>query len=130
MTVVVGYIPDKFGKAALAEGIEEARRRGTRLLVVNATRGDALIDRRYLGEEGLADLEERLAGLDVDHEVRQAMGADVADEMLRVVAGAGGPGPGDRDAPPHTGGQDDHGERRPAGAARRPLPGARRQPRW
>ena len=85
MTVVVGYIPDKFGNAALAEGIEEARRRGTRLLVVNATRGDALIDRRYLGEEGLADLEERLAGLDVDHEVRQAMGADVAEEMIRVV---------------------------------------------
>ncbi len=85
MTVVVGYIPDKFGDAALAEGIEEARRRRTRLVVVNATRGDALIDRRYLGEEGLADLEERLAGVDVEHEVRQAMGADVAEEMIRVV---------------------------------------------
>jgi nucleotide-binding universal stress UspA family protein len=85
MTVVVGFIPDKFGDAALAEGIEEARRRRTRLLVVNATRGDALIDRRYLGQEGLADLEERLAGIDVEHEVRQAMGADVAEEMIRVV---------------------------------------------
>ena len=85
MTVVVGFIPDKFGDAALAEGIEEARRRRTRLVVVNATRGDALIDRRYLGEEGLADLEERLAGIDVEHEVRQAMGADVAEEMIRVV---------------------------------------------
>jgi len=85
MTVVVGFIPDKFGDAALAEGIEEARRRRTRLVVVNATRGDALIDRRYLGEDGLADLEERLAGIDVDHEVRQAMGADVAEEMIRVV---------------------------------------------
>ena len=85
MTVVVGYIPDKFGDAALAEGIEEARRRRTGLVVVNATRGDALIDRRYLGEEGLADLEERLAGTDVEHEVRQAMGTDVAEEMIRVV---------------------------------------------
>ena len=85
MTVVVGYIPDKFGDAALAEGIEEARRRRTRLLVVNATRGDALIDRRYLGQEGLADLEERLAGIEVEHEVRQAMGADIAEEMIRVV---------------------------------------------
>ena len=89
MTVVVGFIPDKFGDAALAEGIEEARRRRTRLLVVNATRGDALIDRRYLGQEGLADLEERLAGIDVEHEVRQAMGADVAEEMIRVVREVG-----------------------------------------
>ena len=86
MTVVVGYIPDKFGDAALAEGIEEARRRRTNLIVVNATRGDALIDRRYLGEEGLADLEKRLADVnDVEHEVRQAMGSDVAEEMIRVV---------------------------------------------
>jgi nucleotide-binding universal stress UspA family protein len=85
MTVVVGYIPDKFGDAALAEGIEEARRRRTRLLVVNATRGDALIDRRYLGDQGLADLEERLAGAGIEHEVRQAMGTDVAEEMIRVV---------------------------------------------
>lgn len=85
MTVVVGYIPDKYGEAALAAGIEEAQRRGAGLVVVNATKGDALVDRRYVGEEGLAELEERLAGLDVGHEVRQAMGADIADEMLRVV---------------------------------------------
>ena len=89
MTVVVGYIPDKYGDAALVEGIEEARRRRTGLLVVNATRGDALIDRRYLGAEGLADLEERLAGLDVPHEVRQAMGTDVAEEMIKVAREVG-----------------------------------------
>ena len=77
MTVVVGYIPDQYGEAALAAGIEEARRRGTGLVVVNATKGDALVDRRYVGEAGLAELEERLAGLDVAHEVRQAIGADV-----------------------------------------------------
>ncbi len=53
--------------------------------MVNATKGDALVDRRYVGEEGLAELESRLADLDVEHEVRQAMGTDVADEMLRVV---------------------------------------------
>ena len=30
MTVVVGYIPDQYGEAALTAGIEEARRRGHR----------------------------------------------------------------------------------------------------
>ena len=85
MTVVVGYIPNEYGEAALAEGIEEARRRRTGLVVVNATKGDALVDRRYVGEAGLAELRSRLAGLDLEHEVRQAIVADVAQEMLRVV---------------------------------------------
>jgi len=86
MTVVIGYIPDQYGEAALTAGIEEAQRRGTGLVVVNATKGDALADRRYVGSAGLSELEDRLAGLDVPHEVRQAMGADVAEELLRVVA--------------------------------------------
>ncbi len=82
---MVGYIPDEYGEAALAEGIEEARRRRTGLVVVNTTKGDALIDHRYVGEAGLAELRSRLASLDLEHEVRQSMGADVAEEMLRVV---------------------------------------------
>ncbi len=85
MTVVVGYIPNEYGEAALAEGIEEARRRGTRLVVVNATKGDALVDHRYVGEPGLAELQTRLATLDLDHEVRQTIGADIAEELLRAV---------------------------------------------
>jgi nucleotide-binding universal stress UspA family protein len=85
MTVVVGYIPDEFGEAALAESIEEARRRQALLVVVNATKGDALVDRRYVGEQGLAELRSRLAGLDVEYEVRQDVVADVAEEMLRVA---------------------------------------------
>ncbi len=85
MTVVVGYIPDQYGEAALVAGIEEAERRDTDLVVVNATKGDALVDRRHVGEAGLAELRERLTGVAVAHEVRQAMGADVAQEILRVA---------------------------------------------
>jgi len=86
VTVVVGYIPDQYGEAALAAGIEEAERRSTDLVVVNATKGDALVDRRYVGEAGIAELEERLAGLSVASRVRQAMGADVAEEILAAAA--------------------------------------------
>jgi nucleotide-binding universal stress UspA family protein len=85
MTVVVGYIPDQYGEAALAAGIEEAERRNTDLVVVNATKGDALVDRRYVGEAGLAELQDRLSGVAVANEVRQAMGTDVAEEILRVA---------------------------------------------
>jgi nucleotide-binding universal stress UspA family protein len=85
MTVVVGYIPDKYGEGALVEAIEEARRRGTALVVVNASKGDALVDRRYLGTDELSRLEDRLAATGLDHTVHQAITADVADEMLRVA---------------------------------------------
>jgi nucleotide-binding universal stress UspA family protein len=85
MTVVVGYIPDQYGEAALAAGIEEAGRRQTDLVVVNATKGDSLIDRRYVGDAGLAALNERLDALDLPTAVRQMMGADVAEDLVRVA---------------------------------------------
>ena len=85
MTVVVGYIPDQYGEAALAAGIEEAGRRETDLVVVNATKGDALVDRRYVGDAGLAALHERLAELDLPTDVRQMIGPDVAEELVRVA---------------------------------------------
>ena len=86
MTVVVGYIPDEYGEAALTAGIEEAERRGAELVVVNSTKGDALVDRRFVGQAGLAELEERLSGVGVAHQVRQTLGVDVAQEILRVAA--------------------------------------------
>ena len=44
MTVVIGYIPNAYGEAALEAGIEEARRRDTGILVVNTSKGDSLVD--------------------------------------------------------------------------------------
>ena len=89
MTVVVGYIPDKFGDAALEAGIDEAGRRGTDLVVVNATRGDALVDRRYVAEDAWLDLERRLVDLDRPHELRRAMGPDVAEQIVNVARETG-----------------------------------------
>ena len=86
MTVVVGYIPDEYGEAALAAGIEEARRRGTGLVVVNTTKGDSLVDKRYVGEAGLGDLEERLAELGVRTRCGRPCGTDIADELVAGVA--------------------------------------------
>jgi nucleotide-binding universal stress UspA family protein len=86
MTVVVGYIPNQYGEAALGAGLAEARLRGADLLVVNATRGDTLVDKKYLGAGDVAALEQRLAAeADVGSSVRQAMGPDVAEELVRVA---------------------------------------------
>jgi nucleotide-binding universal stress UspA family protein len=65
MTIVVGYIPTAEGERALDAALEEARLRGTRLVVVNATRRDTYIDGRYVQEEDWQALQDRLALADV-----------------------------------------------------------------
>ena len=84
--VVVGYVPSPEGRAALAKGVEEARFRGTRLVVVNTTRGDALVDERYLQDGAVAALQAELDALDVEAELRQASdGQDVAEDLDRIA---------------------------------------------
>ncbi len=84
--VVVGYVPSAEGRAALDTGIAEARLRGARLVVVNTSRGDALVDDRYLAGNALADLQAELDGLDVEAELRQPRTwEDVADEPDAVA---------------------------------------------
>jgi nucleotide-binding universal stress UspA family protein len=83
--IVVGWMPDEFGEAALARAIEEARLRDGRIVVVNATRGDALVDERYADEDQLARLAAELGGAGVEVDVRRSMGADVGDQVLAVA---------------------------------------------
>jgi nucleotide-binding universal stress UspA family protein len=71
---------------AHAESI--ARASGARLVVVNATRGDKLVDDRYAHEQEIVALEERLSadGLSVD--IRHDVVPDVADAVLDAAAQA------------------------------------------
>jgi nucleotide-binding universal stress UspA family protein len=85
MTVVIGYVPNAFGEAALEAGIEEARRRETGIVVVNTSKGDSLVDPKYVGETGWTSLQDRLREIDVPHDLRQTIGPDVTDELLDVV---------------------------------------------
>jgi nucleotide-binding universal stress UspA family protein len=89
-TIVVGWTPDEFGEAALRRGIEEARLRAGRVVVVNATRGDALVDDRYADEDQLTRLAAELAATGVEVDVRRSMGADVGDQVLAVATEVSG----------------------------------------
>lgn len=84
--VVVGYVPSAEGRAALETGIAEARLRGVRLVVVNTSRGDALVDDRYLAGDALEGLRAELAALDVEAELRQPQSWDDVAEDLDTVA--------------------------------------------
>ena len=86
MTILVAYSADLYGWAALEHGIAEAERSGDRLVVVNVTKGDSLVDARYAGDEDAAAVRERLDGLPLDAELRQSMSPDVAEAILEIAA--------------------------------------------
>ena len=84
--VVVGYVPGPQGRAALDRGITEAKVRGVRLVVVNTSRGDALVDERFVQGSAADELRAELASLDVPAELRQAgFGGDVAENLDTIA---------------------------------------------
>ncbi|MBB3085611.1 universal stress protein [Geodermatophilus sabuli] len=84
--VVVGVVPNPRGQAALEHAVAEAQRRGARLVVVNSSRGDALVDEEYLQGPPLRQLEADLTVSGVPFELRQPVGRDVAEELAAAVA--------------------------------------------
>lgn len=86
MTILVGYVPSPEGEAALRAAIGEARRRDEKLLVVNTSRGDAIVDPRFAQEPDLSHVREDLAALGVDFDIRQVLGArDAAEEIIDLA---------------------------------------------
>lgn len=86
MSVVVGYVPTAEGKAALRKGIEEARLRSVGVVVVNSSRGDALVDERYLDESGLAALSAELVASGLQHHIwHEVRGRDIVEELRAAI---------------------------------------------
>jgi nucleotide-binding universal stress UspA family protein len=91
VSVVVGYVPTKEGRAALRRASEESLLRRVKLIVINSSRGgkdfDAEEARRF--EVELASVQAQLDEAGVEHEVRQIVRGnepsqdliDVADEV-------------------------------------------------
>jgi nucleotide-binding universal stress UspA family protein len=89
MVVVVGYAPGPIGDAALARAVAEARLRDGRLVVVNSSRGDALVDNRYLQEDEARELGRRLDSTGVPWSLHQPVrGRDAAEEVLQAAEDA------------------------------------------
>jgi nucleotide-binding universal stress UspA family protein len=83
--IVVGYTADRFGKAALEHGITEAKLRGTNLVVINSTRGDALADPAFAQPGEVHDVEQHLNDCGVEFELAQPVGVDTVDELLKAM---------------------------------------------
>ena len=92
MAVVVGFVLTHEGRAALRRAAEEARRRGTRLIVVNSHRGGKDLTEadaeRYDSE--LATVRRELSEAGIEHEVRQIVrGQEPAEDLISVAAEVG-----------------------------------------
>jgi nucleotide-binding universal stress UspA family protein len=79
-TVVVGYVPKPEGEAALRAAVEEARRRGARLVVVNARRSDSD------PEPDLTGVQQQLTESGIEFHVREVVQGMEASEDLIAVA--------------------------------------------
>jgi nucleotide-binding universal stress UspA family protein len=87
-TIVVGYVAKPEGDAALKRAIEEAKLRGSKLVVVNSHRGgddfDGTASRQ--ADQAIEQVKAQLVDSGVEHEVRQLIGiAETADADLIVI---------------------------------------------
>jgi nucleotide-binding universal stress UspA family protein len=87
VTIVVGFVPTKEGRAALARAVEEARMRRSRLVVINSNRGGRDFDDDTKATEAeLQRVSDELSGDGLALEVRQLVrGNEPAEDLISVA---------------------------------------------
>ena len=88
MTIVVGFVPTKEGRAALTRAVDEARMRRSRLVVINSNRGgrDFDEDATRAADTELQRVSEELTGDGLELEVRQLVrGNEPAEDLISVA---------------------------------------------
>ena len=86
MPVIVGFVPTKEGRAALDTAMEEAAKRGSRLVVVNTSTGAASADNRYVDDDQLAALTVELDGSGLDYEITHNVQRKDPSDVLVDIA--------------------------------------------
>jgi nucleotide-binding universal stress UspA family protein len=87
-TIVVGYVPSPEGEAALDRAVDEAKLRGSNLLVVNSQRGGRTADygEVALTNEQVEAIHDRLHAEGIEHDVRGLIrGNDPAEDLVAIA---------------------------------------------
>jgi nucleotide-binding universal stress UspA family protein len=85
MTIVLAHTPHVAAEAAFQAALAEAALRRSTLVLVNATRGDALVDTHLASQADLAEYARRTEERGVTLEVERPVQGDVVDAVLDVV---------------------------------------------
>ncbi|MDQ3359264.1 MAG: universal stress protein, partial [Actinomycetota bacterium] len=88
MSIIVGYVPTREGRAALRRAAQEAQLRRTKLIVVNSHRGGRDFDHEEAQrfEDELGQVQHRLDAEGIEHEVRALVRGNEPSEDLIEVA--------------------------------------------
>ena len=84
--LIVGFVPTKEGRAALDTAMDEAVKRGSRLVVVNTSTGAASADTRYVDDDQLAALTAELDGSGLDDEITHNVQRKDRSDVLVDIA--------------------------------------------
>lgn len=86
MTIVVGFVPTKEGRAALARAVEEAKGRHSRLVVINSHRGGLDDEQARAAEQELQRVTDEMSASGAEIEVRQLVrGNEPAEDLIAVA---------------------------------------------
>jgi nucleotide-binding universal stress UspA family protein len=85
VTIVVGYIPSPQGEAALDAALAEARTHDSELVVLNVSRGEALMEPKRLYDEQAAELTKRLEESGVRYTLRREVHPEPSAENVLDV---------------------------------------------
>jgi nucleotide-binding universal stress UspA family protein len=88
MTILVAYVPRPEGQAALDKGIEIAKSRNERLIVVNASPGGPKEDASMADVPDVERVEKLLQGAGVDAEFKQFVRGKSAVEEIDAMVDA------------------------------------------
>ncbi|MGO2035736.1 MAG: universal stress protein [Brevibacterium sp.] len=90
MTIVIGYVNTPAGHAALDSGIDQAKKDGHDLVVVNASRSASRSDSYRLGEGELKSVKDYLGRSGVEYRVlTPGSEYDPAEQLLDAAAEVG-----------------------------------------
>jgi nucleotide-binding universal stress UspA family protein len=85
MTILVAYVARPEGQAALEKGMEIAKRRNERLMVVNASPGGAKEDASMIDAQEVERVEKLLRGAGLDAEFKQFVRGKSAVEEIEAM---------------------------------------------
>jgi nucleotide-binding universal stress UspA family protein len=86
-TIVVGYVDTPEGRAALRRGVEEAKLRNSRLVVVNSSKeGPQSTSEAIAADDVLESARAELTGLGIQYDVRGLVrGLEVSEDVVDVA---------------------------------------------